>query len=264
MLRRFNYTGRKQIPRSAVSVQVRRDGNGASSFDATFDISQMKLPSHAKVYLEAYHRASYMRFDYGCVSDIRPPQDRKLTDIEGNGTPQFRLKVVDETTEHGCVLAEADGVAPLDGDAEEAGRNSILPVVDADLGDQVWRVNFDTYDGRPELELNRAIEGIKRMAETDDTFLCLVYPAVVRQVLTRVVRIEGFAELDGPPEDWRVQWLKFACSLPSVMKPPKPDGDEDESVELKQLEWIEDVATAFSSKHRIFERFVRTVAREDF
>ena len=244
-------------------MKVTTDGGPVGSFDAKFDLSSLKLPGHAKIYVEAYHRASYMRFDFGQISDVRPPKDCRLTDIEGGGTAQFRLKVVDETTEHGCVLAEADGVTPLDGDEASANRNSILPVVIADLDDQVWRVDFDSPDGRPVLELNSKIDGVARIAAGDDQFFALTYPAVLRQVLHRVLRVEKIADVDGPTDDWRVQWLKFSCSLPGIMSPPIPDDDDDESVEPRQMEWIEDVASSFCMKYQILDRYNQAVSRGD-
>ncbi|MCO6455542.1 MAG: hypothetical protein J5I93_09625 [Pirellulaceae bacterium] len=263
MLRRFNYTGRKKIPRSAITVKLSNDGLPVPTFDAKFDLSALKLPGHAKIYVEAYHRASYMRFDYGQVSDVRPPKDRRLMDIEGGGTAQFRLKVIDETTKHGCVLAEAEGITPLDADEAAANRKSILPVVITDLDDQVWRIDFDSPDGRPVLELNKRIDGVSRLAAGDDQFFSLTYPAVLRQIVHRILRIEQIADVDGPADDWRVQWLQFCCSLPGILAPPKPDDDDDESVEQEQLNWVEDVAAAFCLKFKILERYNRAVVKED-
>ena len=256
MLRRFNYTGRKKIPRAAVSVKV--SGAAIPSFDAKFDLGALQLPGHARVYVEAYHRASYMRFDFGQVSDIRPPKDRLLTEIEGGGTAQFRLKVVDETTEHGCVLAEADGVTPLDADEVAANRNSILPVVITDLGDQVWRVDFiSSPDGRPVLELNKNVEAVAQIALGDDGFFALVYPDVVRQILDRVLFVEKFTDTDGPDDDWRIQWLKFSCTLSGIMPPPQAEGGGDDSIEPRHDEWIDDTVAAFCRHYKILERFNR-------
>jgi hypothetical protein len=259
MLRKFNYTGRMKIPRRAVAVTLLQDRNGAPAFDIRFDLSSLKLPGHAKVYVEAYHRASYMRFDYGRVSDIRVPQEseRRLTAIEGGGTAQFRVKVVDETAEHGCVLAEADGVTPLEAGDARAKRTPLLPVVVMDLGPQVWRIEFETADGRPVLELNKQVSGVAQIAANDDEFCALVYPAVIRQILYRVLRIERFTDTDGPKDDWRVQWLRFACNLPGVLAPYRPENDDDERAEAKHVEWIEEVAERFCSQNRTLDRFVR-------
>ena len=50
----------------------------------------------------------------------------------------FRVKVVDESGEHGQILAEVDGLSPLNGDEAAANRLSLLPVETADLGHAVW------------------------------------------------------------------------------------------------------------------------------
>jgi len=258
MQRTFNYTGRKKIPRSEVSVRIHSVNGQAPTFDAKFDLSKIKLPGHAKVYVEAYHRASYMRFHYGCVSEIRPPQDRTLADIEGGGTAQFRLKVIDESTEHGQVLAEADGVTPIESDDAHANHRSILPVVVCELGDQIWRVVFDSGDGRPVLELNKSVDGIGQLAKTDNSFLALVYPAVVRLVLDQILRgRDRVREVDGPADDWRYQWLQFARTLPGIVDPPMSteDDDEDEILEDQQRAWIDDVVASFCSHCRALDRF---------
>lgn len=91
----------------------------------------------------------------------------------------------------------------------------------------------------------------------DDRFFALTYPAVLRQILYRVLGVEEFADVDGPLDDWRVQWLRFASNLPGIFPPPKAtenDGDED-ALESSQLEWIEDTVDAFCTHHKVLERF---------
>jgi hypothetical protein len=255
LLRRFNYTGRKKIRRAAVSVTL-SNRSGVPSFDAKFDLGALDLPGQARVYVEAYHHASYMRFDYGRVSDIRPPKDTRLTGIEGGGTAQFRLKIVDETTEHGRVMAEADGITPLNADEAAANRNSILPVKNTDLGDQIWRVDFNDPSGRPVLELNKNVERMAQVALSDDNFFALAYPAVIRQILEKVLFVEKIADTDGPEDDWRIQWLKFSCTLPGVLRPPQAEEDDDDALR-RQAEWVDDTVAAFCRHYKIMERFVR-------
>jgi hypothetical protein len=88
MLRRFNYSGRKKIRRPAVQLRLVPQPNEPPVFDAAIRLEGLDLPSAARVYVEAYFHASYMRFDFGRVGDIRPPEDRRLTDIDG-GRPPF-------------------------------------------------------------------------------------------------------------------------------------------------------------------------------
>src|SRR5439155_26581328 len=96
-----------------------------------------------RVYLEAYYRASWMRFPYGAVGGLQPPPDRTLREVDRASKIYFRLLVVDESGECGLILASADGIRPLEADEDVGRRESLLPVVTADLGPGVWRVRFD-------------------------------------------------------------------------------------------------------------------------
>jgi len=265
MLRKFNYTGRKRIPRSAVTIRTTKVNGRPSTFDAEFDLSSLKLPGYANVYVEAYHRASYMRFPFGCVSDTRVPGNRELSEIEGGGAAQFRLKVVDESAEHGQVLAEADGITPLQGDDEQGSRRSILPVVVRDgMGDQVWRISLGGGENRPVLELNNRVDGIGQIARSDDAFLALVHPEIVRTIMHQILRgADRIDTVDLPDEDWRGQWLEFAKSLPAVEDPPifAESEIDGEAAESDQFEWIDGVVSAFCAKYGTLDRFMRVQER---
>ena len=249
MLRRFNYTGRKKIRRSAVQLSLIPQGSDPPAFDARIDLDGLNLPDAARVYVEAYHRATYMRFDFGTVGDIRPPDDRRLTDIDAGASALFRVKVIDESGEHGQILAEADGLSPLDGEQTNANRDPLLPVMTEDLGDAIWKLDFD--DDRPVLVLNKRIEDIHLIARGDHQFFALVYPAVVHRILLQILQFDGYFDPDGDADDWRCQWLQFVCRLPGVEPPPKPETDEaDERTRERQMEWIDRATGAFCERRR--------------
>ena len=44
MIRQFNYTNRKRIPKEKVHVALKEQGQKPPSFDATVDLSDLKLP----------------------------------------------------------------------------------------------------------------------------------------------------------------------------------------------------------------------------
>jgi hypothetical protein len=245
MLRRFNYTGRKKINRSAVRLTLTRRDNEPPAFDAAIRLDGLNLPAAARVYVEAYYHESYMRFDFGRVGDIRPPADRRLTDIDAGASALFRVKVIDESGEHGRILAEADGLSPLDSEEAAANREPLLPVVTADLGHAVWKLDF--ADDRPVLVLNRLIDNIHMTARGDDAFFALVYPAVVQRILLHILRVEQHYDVDG--DDWRCQWLRFVCQLPGVSPPPKPANDEEfDQMCDRHLEWIDGAVLAFCER----------------
>jgi len=228
---------------------------GPQAFDAKIDLDGLDLPEHARVYVEAYHKTSYMRFDFGRVGEIRPPDDRVLEDIDAGASALFRVKVVDESGERGQILAEVDGLSPLNGDESAANRLSLLPVETADLGHAVWQLDFS--NDRPVLLLNRDIENIALIARGDDHFFSLVYPAVVQRILLHMLSDTDLCDVDGDMDDWRCQWLKFVCQLPGVTEPPEPaDDEESDSVRERQMEWIERASAGFCEKYLVRDRFV--------
>ena len=65
MIRRMNYTGRRRIARSRVSVRLRPVPGTGWTFDADMDLVDYGFPAEARVFVEAYNATSYMRFAFG-------------------------------------------------------------------------------------------------------------------------------------------------------------------------------------------------------
>ena len=206
MIRRFNYTGRKKIPRSRVRIRISEDDD-RRSFDAELSLDNLDLPREASIFVEAYYRTAYRRFDFGTVADPRPPSDRALDGIPVRN-PLFRVKVVHAVGGIARILAAADRVVPEQSDRNEDARQSLLPVEYEDLGDRVWALDLDS--DWPRLILNNRFEGIREAARSGTEFLTLVYPEVFRAVLTRALQ-EGCFDPDSDDEDWGTLWLRFAC-----------------------------------------------------
>jgi len=139
MIRKFNYTGRKKIKRSNVRIDLMRDSNGQRFFSSGLKLDDLELPLNAHVYVEAYHRSGYRRFDFGTVGDRKIPPDRQLKTISDSAIPLFRVKVVDKSTSHGRILASVDKVRPENIDNIPAGSQSLLFVEYDDLGNRGGR-----------------------------------------------------------------------------------------------------------------------------
>ena len=73
MIRTFNYTGRSRITRKMVRLELSEDSSGPPTFDLELDLQELALPEDARIWIEAYHRQSYMRFDWGTVSEPKGP-----------------------------------------------------------------------------------------------------------------------------------------------------------------------------------------------
>lgn len=210
MIRKFNYTGRRRIPRSRVNIQLVPAGD-YPSFDAELDLAGLDLPEDAAVFVEAYDKSSYMRFGYGTVAKQGAPQNRVLNELQSRDAIFFRVKVVDMTARHGRVLAIADGLPPVKLKEQASERESLLHVRFSNLGEEVWRLDF-TGD-MPILELNQELSdiGLRETVRSDDLFVSLVLPAVFRQILTQIVVVEEHTETSG--DDWRSMWLRFVRQL---------------------------------------------------
>jgi hypothetical protein len=239
MLRKLNFTDRVKVPQADVRVTLRREADGVLVFDPAVSLDGLSAPAHAHVYIEAFHRTSYMRFDCGTVAHWAPPDDRRLTEISGSSVG-FRLKIVDDAHR---ILAVADDIRVTERAPGLGGHTPLLPVQFTDaLDQQAWRISFEP--DLPILELNNRMAGIEKIARDDALFFALVYPAAVREILTRILVIDahdGFEETN----DWWSLWLRWAARYTST---PVPSDPEDAPW------WIEEVIGAFCSQHRVVDR----------
>jgi hypothetical protein len=249
MIRKFNYTGRKRIKRTRVRVDILRDSYEQRIFNISLQLSDMDLPGSAHVYVEAYHRTAYQRFDYGTLADYKVPGDRRLFNFSNSTSPLFRVKVVDRTGTHGRILAAVDKIRPESVDELPAGSQSLLFVEYEDLGNTVWQLDLE--GDWPVLKLNRNVEEISLIASSDNRFLPLVYPEAFRQILARILIEDQHSDPDCD-DDWPSLWLKLACSLPNVNPPPQAGKNNQQS-------WIDHAVEAFSVSNKMLEMFKQSI-----
>ena len=252
MLRRLNYTGRRKIPRSLVTVRLLPAVDRVHSFNAQFDLSGLTFPENSRVFVEAYNATSYMRFSFGTVGKPTTPNDLDLTDITPRPLPKFRLKVVDQTSKLGLLLGVSDKLVPLRPDEDLTNKQSLLPVEFCDLGDEIWKLDLSDW---PVLELNNRVEGIGEMARSAESFLALVYPEVVRNILHEIIVEQQQTDPGFDDSEWTTLWLRYACSLRGVGEPPStPSAD--------LTEWIDNAVQAFCRDRDVRRRFQQAMQRE--
>lgn len=248
MLRRFNYTGRKKILQEHVPVAL----TGAKplwGFDVNLnELKKYGLPEDARIYVEAYEHAAYMRFDYGTIGNIVTPSPdaRVLIEFEGSDAVRFRVKVVDVAHE-AQLLAEADGILPLSPEEADQNKLPLLPVRSENIGQEVWRIDFpEGTQDRPTLVVNDHVDDRTAMVRSP-VFMSLAWPALLREILVRIVVIEGHFDTDDDG-DWRCMWLQFAQRLLPTAEIPSQN---PEAIE----EWISEVISAFCGKFILLAKF---------
>lgn len=250
MIRRFNYTGRKKIAQDDIAIILTGDGpiKGFEANLGTLADTKYGLPKDARLFVEAYERTAYMRFDFGTTGAITPPasEARLLTEFEGSNGVRFRVKVVD-CTHDAQLLAEADGVLPLTPEEAEQNKLPLLPVRSEDLGHEIWRIEFpEGVQDRPILLVN-INAGDHTAIVRSPAFMALAWPALLREILTRILVIDEHTELDDE-DDWHCQWLQYARRLlPTHEAPPQEEEQREQ--------WIDDVIDGFCNKLTLLTKY---------
>jgi hypothetical protein len=208
----------------------------------------------AAVYLEATCAGSTLirRFSFGEVGKIQPPRNRALVDLDGENV-FFMLKVIDRTERFGRILGVAEHLRPQRaGKQTVAGRRGILPIEPADLGQQLWRLEYREHDVY--LLINKNAPGLIDRVRSDPLFYSAVYPEIVGQILASAI-IEN-VELDEEDDRWPVMWLRFGRALhPSKENPPKPD-----DLEVDREAWIKEVVDAFCNTHLLKDKYLSAIS----
>ena len=247
MLRRFNYTGRRKINREDVPMSL--SSSPLRTFRANLErLADYGFPEAARIYVEAYERAAYMRFPFGSIGKIMEPPhaQRLLAEFEGSDTIRFRVKVVSLQAD-GQILGEADGILPLASEESDRNKLPLLPVRSEDLGQELWKIDFpEVAQDRPVLLINIHAGDRTEVVRTA-SFMSLALPSVLREILTRTLLIEDAPDTDDE-SDWRCMWIQFGRGLLATSTAPPEDAEE------KYL-WIDDVLAAFCTKFSFLTKY---------
>ena len=242
---RFNYTGRKKINRRDVVITI-FNNNGILSFNADISLNNYRLPADASIFVEAYRQTRWMRFPCGTVIQPEAQNSNRLIEFDSTDGILFRVKITKGDETHGKLLAIADRIQPVKPEEGDANRLCILPIK-SEAMDCIWKVDFS---GNYPILLISKQAGSKDAISMSADFISLVYPAVLREILGRLV--ESSADDMEEEGSWQNQWLKFVKELPGVSDPPEFSPEE----RLCCNEWIDDAVASFSRKLKILDNFI--------
>lgn len=237
-IRRLNYTKRKKLTRDQVRIRLTPNGDGRPrTFHADLTLPP-DLPGDARVFVEAYRSspAARMRFDFGTVDAVRAPapDEARLTDFNDDlPPPLFRVKVTDAREAPGKLLAEAHQIRPFDPDEKPDQRRGILFTAWRHLDGTVWELDLDGTVG-PQLFIDLTADPNHELPGRT-YFKALVYPEVIRRVLTFVL-IENDGAYVDDTTSWHGRWLRFPREMYGFTEetPPADASEEDKRA------WIDD------------------------
>lgn len=241
--KRLNWTGRITIDKGCVEVTRETvDINLPEAVSIDIDLSDYSFPNSATVKIEAYHRLTSMRFDFGTIGEMIPSKRLELTDFPSQNLPTFRLLVVDTEICQGRLLGSAERIRIADTETSEDSRN-IFKVDSRDIGEEVWRVEFD-LDDYPKLIINRKIPNLLYHLEHDPMIQGMILPIAFRVVLNELARNLSYTRNDSGEDSWVSVWLQFCTELCGAIDPRKYSDDEDY---LKS--WTDECVAEFANLH---------------
>lgn len=244
MKRRFNYTGREKLSKDAIRISTNKLDGKPKSISVNIHLNETKYPSETKIYLDAYHKTDRKRFDFGKISHRVNPDDLTIDELSYTDNLMFRLLLIDESGEHGKIIAHADRIRA----DEDADKRPILPVRFDDLGQQIWKLEFTGDEGGPILCVNSNIPAIENIVKSNSLFFMFVFPAAIREILTHMIFIDKIENQEEPSIGWHYDWLTYSKVILPNETIPKLDPDEREDDNV--VSWIDQVVEEFCNCRR--------------
>jgi hypothetical protein len=248
----YNFTGRKKLNNADFDVSLYELKDGPSEVEVVIHKrDDLEIPDDAVAWVEAYRGPRSMRFSLGKWCDLKEARRFKLSDFDSGEPLLFRIKVVAEGDRKHPIKAWRDRIRPVTYSATGQKKKSILPVLPCDLGHIAWKIDW-TDASRPVLQVNSRINearDVTSIVKNDPDFAILVFPQVIRDVLTRLLS-EGVDE-DEDRED--NEWLTFGANLAGC-EFAGDDGNEEENANLIR-DWVESVVQAFGRETDLIKRY---------
>jgi hypothetical protein len=252
--RRINSTGRRRIPKGKVEIRI-ADPEPGANLTATLEleIGDLRFPETAVVVLEAYQRSTSKRFECGTVGSLKIPRPLDLSGLDQTRGVLFRLRIIDNRDSPGRVIGAAERISPRSGDETE-GRRSIFPIVQRDLGSEIWRVQIEN-DVRPTLVLNNRIPAFQHRLLDNPFLQGVLLPAALRTVARYLAGNEFAVDID--EGGWQVEWFEFLREELEIRHEP-PTGEDGE-----RDEWVDSVVQAFCERQDFVSRIRLAVESGD-
>ncbi|MGC8742850.1 MAG: hypothetical protein ACP5T0_03085 [Verrucomicrobiia bacterium] len=254
MKRTFNYTGRIKIDQNRITYEYSSNGDCVLTIK-DIKIADYTLAGGSELYAEIFYRNEYLREKIGTVDNIKLPYFISLKDLSYRENLSFRIIVVEQNELK--ILASTSVIKPANISISE---DVLLPLKYQDLGKVVWRIDYECESvDKPVLLINSKIPGIEKTAVSDPVFIMNVYPAVLRDILQRIIFIEKINPNDDLTSDWCGQWLKYATKLNKRENMPEifiDDVNYSEQIKDEWYEWIENVVDRFCDKRKEWDSYI--------
>lgn len=241
-VQRINFTKRSKLTHDQANVAIHPDGDQQpATFEARLKLDNLPpTAADARVFVEAYHQTTRMRFDYGTVGAITEPpiENRRLSEFSDWKDVMFRVKVTDVTDTPGRLIAWAHRIKPKGPDDQD--EPDLVRFRDAELFGRLWDMEFDESGPVVVIERRHGAQNVGR----DDRFRAGAYPEIMRRALEHAFIDE---QMPYPQEGhWSTTWVRdFVVAKLGKKASPALGADDPKAVR----EWINEAVELFARKH---------------
>jgi len=253
MLKRINYTDRRRIPRSQVSVKV--DPTDPASFTIDLPADLLTDPHSQVAYVDITSAGSseVLRHSLACNGSGLNRGPYPLGRISWKKAI-FDVKVVETVGDDpGRILRRAARIKAVGAgsDSDDGATHQLLATIREPLDEQVWTLRF----GEPvTLVINDALAMTEEQFVATQAFASLVFPEICRRAVEWAVLTEGVQPEDLTADDTRAAalWVQFALeTAPDTSCPAAPPGGWKPTDRADLDEWIDAVVAALCRRHRL-------------
>ncbi|MDC0273971.1 hypothetical protein OAK91_04485 [Planctomycetaceae bacterium] len=243
-VKRINFTNRSKLTRDQANVLV-HPGKPAT-FEVVLNLSHLpESAATARVFVEAYHRTTRMRFSFGTVTNYAspPPHELRLTEFPDWRDVSFRVKVTDVNESPGRIIAWANKIHPKGPDDDQ--QNDLVRWKDAELNGRLWDMEFD--ENGPVVLVEKTV-GHASVGQ-DSRFVAVAYPEILRRSLAQALLIDKTPGDD--PEHWFAAWTKGYLNGKLGLPPMDFDAEDFE----QRSDWIEQAVDAFGRQYKLADQW---------
>jgi hypothetical protein len=265
--RTFNRTGRQEIPRDCVDVELDREAGvvrvtGLSGGDWAAQLPK-RLAKLAQVQCDISSQMFNHRATAGALETALDAEweglviDLPCELLEGGHRIAITVtvSVLDRGEKGGLILARSAKIPLVVSGRDRALARSALRIVPhPDVRHELWRLELGDPEG-PIVYIN---PGLPDWRETKDhpLFKYGILPGVVRAIYFDI------AVHQDSPKDWAETWLGFPGA--SGLRDEMPGVDAEVDVERVQdiQVWASRVCEAISASGRVFDRFMQATGEQ--
>ena len=238
-LRKFNYTGRTDIPEKEFTIGTDPANPGRIKISLDKDYfgppgsdPRGGLDDHLKVYIEPKIGNMKTSIPCGTLGDIRRngyTVEKDIGDPFGDlSRIRYDIFFVEEQTGLKIVRAFCDNLRISGGQGKTESRVGIVDVVFSAELNEIWKVEI--YDEYTRLTLNSRFVNRENINGVNGAF---ILPAVLREVLIHRIFIDGVVDMDdfGDWQDFMDHYCR-QCEVPGTLDHKDRDFDKMEVMEF--------------------------------